>query len=152
MKFSEQIEVVLEIFKQTENDNEWYQKSLKDADMIGENCDHAFEGIVDGKFVKIPNAKERNKIATQAQRGRLQRRAAKDNIKIRSSLIALLKTHECKTTINKLQQVLGDTRKIERELENRFYIERKTDSAPENPKLKNNLNKMIRIWKRGNKE
>lgn len=65
------------------------------------------------------NYKERTKIATQLRNVRKERRHLKDKIEEIETLYQWM--NENKTSINKLQQVLGQTRKQEKYHQNRTY-------------------------------
>ena len=150
IKLSEQIEIVIQIFEQCKKDTEWYEARFKDAEREENNIRHEMEGITseDGK---PPKYEHRARLATRWQDTLLTRRAAKNNLALYKSLSEFIQSDAGESAINKLKQTLGKTRQEEKSMEDRVYYNRKTDMAPSNPVLKNNLDKMIAELKRKSK-
>lgn len=69
-------------------------------------------------------APERNKIATQLQINRKDRRYYKDIVEGGQPIIDFINDPQHKKTIDKLKQVLGELRKVEGYHSNRTYIPR----------------------------
>ena len=149
MELSKQIELIITIFEQCQKDYEWYVKSLRDAEAEETNLAHKMIGIEQGQIRrKPPTVKERNRIATSWQNALLKRDAAKDCIRRNQPMIDYIESDEGKRTINTLKAILGKTRKTEGDMDNRKYAERSESTAPENPVLKKDLNKLIADWKK----
>ncbi len=68
--------------------------------------------------------KERNKTANMIAKIRKERRESKDGVAILQPLIDLVKTVDGKKFIRQLQVVLGETRRIEKSMDNRIYTPR----------------------------
>ena len=146
MKQSEKIELIIYLLEQFKKDNDWFQAQFKDAENEENNIRHEFEGIgsEDGK---PPKYKRRAVLSTRLQRSLISRRVAKDDISILKFIVDYLETESCKSSLNQLKQILGKTRKVEDEMSTRRYIKREVSSAPQNPTMQKNLDKMIRSWK-----
>lgn len=95
-----------------------------------------------------PKYERRAVLATQWQDTLIARRVAKDNIAINKPIVDFINSDMGKDAINKLKQKLGEVRKVEKGLQDRIYFKRKTDEAPDNPAKKQNLDKLIRAWKK----
>jgi len=143
MKLSEKIELVINILEQCKIDINWYESKRMDAEQQENNIRHEMEGFTT-KDGRPPSYNERARLATLWQNTLLTRRIAKNNIMLNQPLNEFIESDIGKTTLNSLKQILGKTRKIEKEIENMVYIVRKTDSTPMNPVLQKNLDKMIR--------
>lgn len=148
MKLSEQIELIIKILDQCKSDDEWYRSQFKSAEAEETNLNHALIGIRAGQ-PRIPplNAKERNKIVTQLQKELLKREVAKDYMRVSQQFIDYLNTENARNFQKKLSEILGKTRKAEQDMENRIYSERSC-VVPENPNLQQNLNSMIKSYKK----
>lgn len=67
---------------------------------------------------------ERARVATELQRCRINRRAAKDTASISEPLVVFLRSDRGKVLLSHLNEVLGQTRKIEKAMSQRSYIPR----------------------------
>lgn len=85
-------------------------------------CDEATQDLL--HQLELGSYRERQKTTTQLVHLRKQRRKSKDVLLVTEPLIKLLEQPESIKFIRQLQQVLGETRKVENKLKNRSYTPR----------------------------
>lgn len=142
--------MIIYILEQCKIDVQWYQEQLKDEERRENNILHELEGVATEDGCP-PKYDQRATLATQLQNTLIARRIAKDNITINQPIVDFINSEIGREAINKLKQKLGEIRKIEKNLHERIYHKRKTDDIPNNPIMKQNLNKLIRDWKKNRK-
>jgi hypothetical protein len=123
MKFSEEIESILKIFEKCKTDSKLYETKLKNAENEEKDILHKFIGIDEYKEPP-PNYKQRALLGTQLQKVLLDRREAKDCIKLYQPLLEFINSETGTKAINMLKMSLGDTRKIENGMSVRRYYKR----------------------------
>ena len=74
--------------------------------------------------LELGSVKERNKTATRITHTRKERRYYKDIVTLLQPLCDLLKEPEANKFVNRFKAVLGETRKVENQMENRQYFPR----------------------------
>ena len=123
MKLSKDIELILNIFEQCKADSQMYETKLKDAE--GEECDilHKLKGV--DEYCKVPpKYNERAMLATRLQEVLLNRREAKDMIKLNKPMLEFINSETGQKAINMLKMRLEDVRKIEENMNTRRYYRR----------------------------
>jgi len=148
LKISEKIELIIYILESCKKDVGYYHEKLKLSEKEQTDLYHELEGVsIYGKG-KAPTFKERAKIATRLQKALFKRRIAKDQVRLNDPLLILVENEIGSKFLNHLRQVLGETRKIEKQLDDRVYSLRSDeDDRPSNPALEKSLNQLISQWK-----
>lgn len=153
MKVSEKIQVCIEILEQIDKDYDWYLERLHDSEKEQCNINHAMIGIVSGQSNKKPPIREeRNKLATQLQKSLLKRRTAKDLTEVNSHLHEFIVSDDGKRILRELKEVLGKTRKSEKNMDNRVYYERIKVDETSTLEQKQNFEQLLRKWKKDLKQ
>ena len=123
IKLSENIELILNILENCRLDSQIYETALKEAENNQEDILHEIEGIND--YEKLPpNYKQRAALATQLQNARIDRRIAKDYIKLNRPLLEFINSEIGAKAINLLKIRLGEVRKVENTMNIRRYYKR----------------------------
>ena len=91
-------------------------------------------------------------MATQLQNILVARQVAKDNIALSQPVADFVDSDIGKNTITKLRQKLGEVRKIEKYMDERYYKKRYSDETHKNPEMDTNLEKLIKDWKKSSKK
>jgi hypothetical protein len=153
MKLSEQIELIINIMTQSVADYDWYTQALSDCDAEQNNLLHAFEGILeDRQEVVLPTANEQRRLATKMTHCRSKRRSAKDLLRTHFPLSNYTKSDSGRAFLNAMKNVLGEVRKAEKQIEDRRYYGRDTETAPPNEKLETMIKKVVKSRKKGKKK
>lgn len=113
-KTSEQLTQVINFFRICAREHKYYSTLLLEVEKAETDLMH---------FIELGNGgyRERCKISTKLRQCLLERRAIKDRIEELAPLADFLAEPQNKSLIDKLSQVLGETRKAERYHANRSY-------------------------------
>ena len=151
MKLSKKIELIICILEESMSDAKWFQRQQKEAEAEMTNLEHELEGV--GVVHRSPpKDNDRRKLATKYQNERIRRRVAKDAVRVNEPLALFVESDVGAKAINRMRQVLGDVRKHETNMDNRVYSNRKVDNhSANNPQSNQQFNKLLRDWKRKNK-
>ena len=123
MELSKNIESILNIFEQCKSDSQMYETKLKEAESEESDILHQVEGV--DEYCKAPpKYNERAVLATRLQEVLLNRREAKDLIKLNKPILEFINSETGQKAINMLKMRLGDVRKIEDSMETRRYYRR----------------------------
>ena len=123
-KYSDGIVLFCSMIRECKSNFDWYTQELKKMDALTQDLLHSLE-LDDLSY------SERAKVATKLKQCRQERRAYKDTIQVLQPLYEYSITDTGKVFLNNLNKILGETRKQESYLKNRFYINRVLDSLKE---------------------
>lgn len=112
---SKDLEIFLSLLRSTEEQHNIHYDNVNKCDREQQNLLHDFE-LLD------LNYNQRAKKATELKKTRLERRYSKDTVEITSMIVQFCKDN--KQFIQKLERLLGDLRKKEKDMENRVYKRR----------------------------
>ena len=73
------------------------------------------------------NSKERNKICTKLHRSRRERRRYKDAVESCEPVVRFFQDSQNKKTLDKMTQLLGELRRVEKYHQNRTYRQREPE-------------------------
>jgi hypothetical protein len=152
MNLSEKIELIIFILEQSKSDFEWYDKQVYLEENKRNNLLHEIEGV-EFPDAKPPSYKKRASLATELQNNLITRRISKDAREANRPIAEFVVSDCGKKTLNALRQRLGDVRKIEKGMNNRRYYHRLTENETcLNDNAKENLEKLIKDWRKSLKE
>ena len=116
-KASSAISDFINFLTQCGKDFVYYSNEVVTQDKLTQDYLHQIE--LDGL-----NCSERSKIATKLMANRKKRRESKDMTEILEPIIKFCAEENTKRTLNKLNELLGQVRKVEKYHDNRTYIPR----------------------------
>lgn len=116
-KFSGSIESFLAVMEQAQRDFTWNEEQVVYYDGLQQDYLHQLE--LDGL-----DYKGRARLATQLMKCRQHRRESKDTVRALSPLVEFLDSDKGRQLTNLMKEVLGRTRKVEKQMENRVYVPR----------------------------
>lgn len=105
------------MMEDAKKDFEWNSNEVNRMDRLTQDYLHKLE--LDGL-----DYKERAKVATLLAKCRQSRRESKDMVTILSPLVEFLESDKGRQLMNLMKEVLGKTRRVERNMESRVYIPR----------------------------
>jgi len=112
---SKDLENFLSILRSTEEQHNIHYDNVGKCDKEQNNIVHDFE------LLEL-NYKDRAKLGTWLTKLRKERRFSKDTVEMAVDVVQFCKDN--KQFIQKLEKLLGDLRKKEKDIENRVYIRR----------------------------
>lgn len=112
---SKDLETFLSLLRSTEEQYNIHFDNVNKCDKEQQNLLHDFE-LLD------LNYNQRAKKATELKKTRLERRHSKDIVEMTSEVVQFCKDN--RQFIQKMERLLGDLRKKEKDLENRVYRRR----------------------------
>ena len=112
---SKDLEAFLSLLRTTEEQHNIHYDNVNKCDREQQNLLHDFE-LLD------LNYNQRAKKATELKKTRLERRYSKDIVEMTSEVVQFCKDN--RQFIQKMERLLGDLRKKEKDLENRVYKRR----------------------------
>ena len=112
---SKDLETFLSLLRSTEEQHNIHFDNVNKCDKEQQNLLHDFE-LLD------LNYNQRAKKATELKKTRLERRHSKDTVEMTSIVVQFCKDN--RQFVQKLERLLGDLRKKEKDLENRVYRRR----------------------------
>lgn len=117
---------MLNVFEQCKTDSQTYEKQLKDSEGKENDILHELEGVADYNNYKKqpPKYKRRAVLSTQLQNVLINRRIAKDYIRLYQPIMDFITSDTGTKAINLLKVKLGDIRKTENEMSIRRYYRR----------------------------
>ena len=116
-RFSETISVFCRSMEDAKADYYWCRDEVNRMDRLTQDYLHKLElGNLDYRA--------RAKVATAIARCRCQRRGYKDTVEILEPLIQFLESEKGKNLFNLMKEVLGKTRRVEKNMETRTYCPR----------------------------
>lgn len=104
-------------------DYEWNFEEVNRLDKLTQDYLHKLE--LDGL-----DYRERAKVATALSRCRQQRRMCKDTVEVLDPLVQFLDSEKGSNLMNLMREVLGKTRRVEKNMENRIYVSRVLKEDP----------------------
>lgn len=116
-KFSGSIESFLALMEQAQRDYTWNEEQVTHYNGLQEDLLHQIE-------LNNLNYKDRARVATQLMKCRQSRRESKDTVRALQPLVEFLESEKGKSLTNLMKEVLGRTRKVEKQMENRVYVPR----------------------------
>ena len=118
--FSETISLFLELMECAKKDYYWNSDEVIRLNGLQQDYLHMLE--LDGL-----NYGERAKVATKLMKCRQDRRDSKDMVRVLEPLIRFLESDKGKNMMNLLKEVLGKTRRVEKDMECRVYVPRELE-------------------------
>lgn len=116
-RFSDTISAFCQSMEDAKMNYSWCRDEVNRLDKLTQDYLHKLElGSLDYR--------DRAKVATAIARCRRQRRGCKDTAETLEPLIQFLDSERGKNLMNLMREVLGKTRKVEKNMENRTYIPR----------------------------
>lgn len=119
-KFSYAIGELIELLECAKKDYYWNADEVNRLNGLQQDYLHMLE--LDGL-----NYGERAKVATKLMKCRQDRRDSKDMVRVLEPLIKFMESDKGRNMINLMKEVLGKTRRVEKEMENRIYVPRELD-------------------------
>lgn len=116
MMESEKIKAFLDFVEESKKLHKLAMESMKLEDKKLQDFLHAIEFE--------PNAKERSKICTKLHESRMARRRHKDIMESCEPIVQFFQDPQNKRTLDKMTQLLGEVRKVEKYHEDRQYFPR----------------------------
>lgn len=116
-KFSGSIEAFLALMEQAQRDYTWNEEQVAYFNGLQEDLLHQIE-------LNNLNYKNRARVATQIMKCRQSRRESKDTVRALQPLVEFLDSDKGRQLTNLMKEVLGRTRKVEKQMENRVYVPR----------------------------
>lgn len=116
-QFSGSIESFLAVMEQAQRDFTWNEEQVVYYDGLQQDYLHQLE--LDGL-----DYKGRARLATQLMKCRQHRRESKDTVRALYPLVEFLDSDKGRQLTNLMKEVLGRTRKVEKQMENRVYVPR----------------------------
>lgn len=123
--FSDSISSVCKLFDNALKDYEWNREEVHKLELLTQDYLHQLE-------LEPLHYRERAKVATKLQECRRRRRKCKDVVELLDPLVQLLESDQGRSMHNQLKKVLGETRKIEKRMQNRTYCARIQQEAKHN--------------------
>lgn len=114
---SVEISTLIKRLNQVQQDFDWCNKVEEQMNALSQDYLHQLE-LVEMTY------HERARVATELQRCRVNRRAAKDTAAISEPLVVFLRSDRGKALFSQLSEVLGQTRKVEKTMSQRSYMPR----------------------------
>lgn len=119
-QFSYAIGELIELLENAKKDYYWNTDEVNRLNGLQQDFLHQLE--LDGL-----NYAERAKVATKLMKCRQDRRDSKDMVRVLDPLVKYLESDKGKNMLNLMKEVLGKTRRIEKEMEHRVYVPRELE-------------------------
>lgn len=119
-KFSYAIGELIDLLENAKKDYYWNVDEVNRLNGLQQDYLHMLE--LDGL-----NYGERAKVATKLMKCRQDRRDSKDMVRVLEPLIKFMESDKGRNMINLMKEVLGKTRRVEKEMENRIYVPRELE-------------------------
>ena len=119
-KFSDAIAGLIELMEDAKKDYHWNEDEVTRLNGLQQDYLHMLE--LDGL-----NYGERAKVATKLMKCRRDRRDSKDMVRVLDPLIKFLESDKGRNMMNLMKEVLGKTRRVEKEKECRIYVPRELE-------------------------
>lgn len=119
-KFSYAIGELIELLESAKKDYYWNADEVNRLNGLQQDYLHKLE--LDGL-----NYGERAKVATKLMKCRQDRRDSKDMVRVLEPLIKFLESDRGKNMLNLMKEVLGKTRRVEKDMECRVYVPRELE-------------------------
>lgn len=119
-QFSCAIGELIELLENAKKDYYWNTDEVNRLNGLQQDYLHKLE--LDGL-----NYAERAKVATKLMKCRQDRRDSKDMVRVLDPLVKYLESDKGKNMLNLMKEVLGKTRRIEKEMEHRVYVPRELE-------------------------
>lgn len=119
-KFSYAIGELIELMENAKKDYYWNADEVNRLNGLQQDYLHMLE--LDGL-----NYGERAKVATKLMKCRQDRRDSKDMVRVLEPLIKFLESDKGRNMMNLIKEILGKTRRIEKDMECRVYIPRELE-------------------------
>lgn len=119
-KFSYAIGELIELLEDAKKDYYWNADEVNRLNGLQQDYLHMLE--LDG--LKYG---ERAKVATKLMKCRQDRRDSKDMVRVLEPLIKFLESDKGKNMLNLMKEVLGKTRRVEKDMECRVYVPRELE-------------------------
>ena len=119
-QFSYAIGELIELLENAKKDYYWNTDEVNRLNGLQQDFLHQLE--LDGL-----NYAERAKVATKLMKCRQDRRDSKDMVRVLDPLVKYLESDKGKNMLNLIKEVLGKTRRIEKEMEHRIYVPRELE-------------------------
>ena len=119
-QFSYAIGELIELLENAKKDYYWNTDEVNRLNGLQQDYLHQLE--LDGL-----NYGERAKVATKLMKCRQDRRDSKDMVRVLDPLLKYLESDKGKNMLNLMKEVLGKTRRIEKEMEHRVYVPRELE-------------------------
>lgn len=119
-QFSYAIGELIELLENAKKDYYWNTDEVNRLNGLQQDFLHKLE--FDGL-----NYAERAKVATKLMKCRQDRRDSKDMVRVLDPLVKYLESDKGKNMLNLMKEVLGKTRRIEKEMESRIYVPRELE-------------------------
>lgn len=119
-RFSDAIAYLIELLEDAKKDYYWNADEVNRLNGLQQDFLHMLE--LDG--LKYG---DRAKVATKLMRCRQDRRESKDMVRVLEPLVKFLESDKGKNMINLMKEVLGKTRRVEKDMENRVYVPRELE-------------------------
>ena len=119
-KFSVAIAGLIELMENAKKDYYWNADEVNRLNGLQQDYLHMLE--LDG--LKYG---ERAKVATKLMKCRQDRRDSKDMVRVLDPLIKFLESDKGRNMMNLMKEVLGKTRRVEKDMECRVYVPRELE-------------------------
>lgn len=119
-RFSETISELIELMEDAKKDYYWNADEVTRLNGLQQDYLHQLE--LDGLKYS-----ERAKVATRLMECRQDRRESKDMVRVLEPLVKFLESDKGRNMMNLMKEVLGKTRRVEKDMENRVYIPRELE-------------------------
>lgn len=119
-QFSYAIGGLIELLENAKKDYYWNTDEVNRLNGLQQDFLHKLE--LDGL-----NYAERAKVATKLMKCRQDRRDSKDMVRVLDPLVKYLESDKGKNMLNLMKEVLGKTRRVEKEMEHRIYVPRELE-------------------------
>lgn len=119
-QFSYAIGELIELLENAKKDYYWNTDEVNRLNGLQQDFLHQLE--LDGL-----NYAERAKVATKLMKCRQDRRDSKDMVRVLDPLVKYLESDKGKNMLNLMKEVLGKTRRVEKEMEHRIYVPRELE-------------------------
>lgn len=119
-KFSYAIGELIELLESAKKDYYWNADEVNRLNGLQQDYLHMLE--LDGL-----NYGERAKVATKLMKCRQDRRDSKDMVRVLEPLIKFLESDKGRNMVNLMKEVLGKTRRVEKDMECRVYVPRELE-------------------------
>lgn len=119
-KFSYAIGELIELLEDAKKDYYWNADEVNRLNGLQQDYLHMLE--LDGL-----NYGERAKVATKLMKCRQDRRDSKDMVRVLEPLIKFMESDKGRNMVNLMKEVLGKTRRVEKEMEHRIYVPRELE-------------------------
>lgn len=119
-KFSYAIGELIDLLENAKKDYYWNSDEVTRLNGLQQDYLHMLE--LDGL-----NYGERAKVATKLMKCRQDRRDSKDMVRVLDPLIKFLESDKGRNMLNLMKEVLGKTRRVEKDMETRVYVPRELE-------------------------